>query len=470
MNTIKIENIGPIHHLSIPLPDGGGVVVLRGRNGVGKTHALEAVDALISGSGRPPCRDGAAKGRVEGCGVTLTIGRSQRRTGEAEVQSLEGRLDITQLVDPPIQDPEAADARRIKALIQLSGQQATLADFVAQAPAAAGLGPLAADDPVVLAGRIKRALEAEARRHEQQAEKEHIAAEAEQRQAGEWKPEQLAISVEQAQVELTRALSRLAELDRQAQLAAETQWRVLRAQELLNAMRKEAGREPTQIEDELEFVTRDIAQLEKALAAARERRAQLARELREAQERTGRIAELERQLADVVPAVDPAEMASAKQAVAQAQEQYDQAVRVAQSWQHARQADVHRQAARQHEQQAEQLREQAQATDVVLTEMVGRITSRLRVEAGRLVTNTERGTELFSDLSTGEKWRLALEIAVGQVGRGGLLTIPQEAWEGLDPINREEVARMAAEVGVVLITAEPSESSELETVILEGQS
>ncbi|MCX7671668.1 MAG: ATP-binding protein, partial [Anaerolineae bacterium] len=204
--TIQIENVGPIERLSIPLPE-AGVVVLRGRNGCGKSHALDAVDALVTGRGRPPCRDGATKGRVAGCGVTLTIGRSQRRSGEAEVQSLEGRLDITQLVEPPIQDPEAADVRRIKALIQLSGRSATVQDFAAMIPDAAGLGLFDADEPVALAGQIKRALEAEARRYEQAAEKERVAAEVQQAQAGEWPPEAMALDVSATQAELSQALA-----------------------------------------------------------------------------------------------------------------------------------------------------------------------------------------------------------------------------------------------------------------------
>jgi ABC-type multidrug transport system ATPase subunit len=106
-------------------------------------------------------------------------------------------------------------------------------------------------------------------------------------------------------------------------------------------------------------------------------------------------------------------------------------------------------------------REAAGAVDQVLSDMVARVTKRLRVEAGRLVCDTDRGAELLSDLSGGERWRLAVEIAAEQVGQGGLVTVPQEAWEGLDPQNRAEVAEIARRVGVVLLTAECSENSEI---------
>ena len=40
---VKIKNIGPISTLSMPVPEGGGVVVLKGRNGSGKGTALDGI-------------------------------------------------------------------------------------------------------------------------------------------------------------------------------------------------------------------------------------------------------------------------------------------------------------------------------------------------------------------------------------------------------------------------------------------
>ncbi len=100
MSTIELTNIGPIEHLVIPVPERGGLCVLRGRNGRGKTKALEAVESALTGRGKLDVRDGALRGEVEAFGVTLKIGRSTRRTGELEVQSLDGRLSPAELVDP----------------------------------------------------------------------------------------------------------------------------------------------------------------------------------------------------------------------------------------------------------------------------------------------------------------------------------------------------------------------------------
>lgn len=78
MSSVVIENVGAVKKVEIPIPEGGGVVVLRGRNGRGKSTALQAVQAAARGTGGLPLRDGSAKGRVEGLGVKLSVGKSTR--------------------------------------------------------------------------------------------------------------------------------------------------------------------------------------------------------------------------------------------------------------------------------------------------------------------------------------------------------------------------------------------------------
>jgi len=107
------------------------------------------------------------------------------------------------------------------------------------------------------------------------------------------------------------------------------------------------------------------------------------------------------------------------------------------------------------------LREAAKGTDDILSDMVGQSGCGLRVEAGRLVCDTVRGSTYYSDLSSGERWTIAIDIAVNAVGNRGVLTIPQEAWEGLDSINRGVIALHAAAVGVVILTAECSVDEEV---------
>ena len=127
--SLIVKNIGPVFELALPVPEQGGLVILRGANGVGKTKTLEAVQALVTGRGSLAARDGQVRGEVVGWGARLSVARSTRRTGELAVTSLEGRMDITELVDPGIRELMAADARRIKALIGLSGVKADPAAY-----------------------------------------------------------------------------------------------------------------------------------------------------------------------------------------------------------------------------------------------------------------------------------------------------------------------------------------------------
>ena len=125
MSTGTLKNIGPLETLTFPIPEAGGVVVFHGRNGSGKSTALRAIDTTVSGKGKVSVRDGTLKGEIDAFGVRVSLARSIRRTGEAEVVSLEGRFSVADLVDPGMKDPDAADAKRIKALVQLSGARPT---------------------------------------------------------------------------------------------------------------------------------------------------------------------------------------------------------------------------------------------------------------------------------------------------------------------------------------------------------
>jgi hypothetical protein len=105
-----------------------------------------------------------------------------------------------------------------------------------------------------------------------------------------------------------------------------------------------------------------------------------------------------------------------------------------------------------------QLREAAKGTDEVLSEVVAKTGSPLRVEAGRLVLATSRGKKtLFAELSDGERWKLALDIAIDAVGNRGYLMIPQWAWGELQPANRRAIAEHLRKRGAVAYTAEAAD-------------
>lgn len=83
------------------------------------------------------------------------------------------------------------------------------------------------------------------------------------------------------------------------------------------------------------------------------------------------------------------------------------------------------------------------------------------------MTGDDRGVTPYAELSAGERWRIALDVAVGALPSHGVLTVPQEAWEGLDPENRRLVAEHVRDRGVVLLTAEASEDDEVTASVFE---
>jgi hypothetical protein len=104
---------------------------------------------------------------------------------------------------------------------------------------------------------------------------------------------------------------------------------------------------------------------------------------------------------------------------------------------------------------ARDARDAATKCDAVLSGLIDSCGTGLFVDGARLRLSTDRGEdELYADLSHGERWRIAIDVCVASVGAAGLIVIPQEAYEGLDPIARRELADHCREVGVTVITAE----------------
>jgi hypothetical protein len=121
-------------------------------------------------------------------------------------------------------------------------------------------------------------------------------------------------------------------------------------------------------------------------------------------------------------------------------------------------ADQEAAKARANAQQADLYRDAAKGVDEIVSRSIAAVAPRgMGVKDGRLVVETDRGMELFSDLSAGERWRLALDVAIDAVGEDGVVPIAQEAWEGLDPQNRIAIAQHARERQVWICTAEADE-------------
>ena len=478
MSEIEIKDVGPISSLTIPVPEGGGVVVLRGGQGVGKTTAIKAVSKTL-GAGKVrdlSTRDGAKRGVLEMGDVRLTVTKARAtRKGELECAELESRLDIAGLVDPGIDDPERADVARIKALVSLAGVAADPTAYHAIVGGQEAFDQLGVDtdtdDPVLLATRVKRALEASARQQEKvkDAEQGHAAACKENFEGVDMTAPSEKGALEQAYHEAREELSRLEERRRMADKDAD---RVKEAESELKRL-KESYDGPTSLLARemhaslvavVEVIKEKIAAAKKELEKLEQERTVLvvkcnaASDKREAAERHWKAIEgWERTLKR--PSIeDPGDEAIAEATIAinKASEAMEEGVRIRDARLHEQRYKEHLAKAKAAEKHAEILRDAARGTDDVLSQALP--SSALRVEGGRIVTETDRSkSELYAELSRGEQWILAIDLACEQLPEDGVLCIPQEAWEGIQPKNKDVIVGHAKLRKVTILTAEATD-------------
>lgn len=478
-NQLVIQNNKGVERLVIPIPAEGGVVVLTGDNGAGKTEALRAVRAALgSKDDRSDLRpsDDHEFGSVKGLGVTIKIGRLNRSSGELTVASLEDTLDISDLVDPGILDHNAADSSRVKALLKVAGAKGDFKLFEEL------LGDTCVIDSAVLKERdlvkqaagVKKAIEAYARTEEGAAE--------------------VAATDSLAQMKLCDGVDLSAESDEaklQAEYKAAVQLDTQIDQRLQAAERaEEAKREAEKClaERTAEYKGPVVADAEVALAAARELETEqhdLVRKLeadliaarseyklrqeqtkaREsafeaAQAHARTIESWREQIAREIPQAPTAdEIDAATERLDKATKAVQQGAIVRRSLEAQAKANELALKSQKHKKLADQWRQKAKAVDEVLSQVIAGLGCPITVgedEKGlRLMVNhVKRGSIYFSELSAGEKWATVIPIAINAVGEDGVFVLPQHAWEGLQPRIREAVISQLHGSRVTMITAQ----------------
>ena len=460
---LTIQDVGAIKRLDFALPEPGGICVFRGRNASGKSTALRAVEALLTGTAVSLTpRDGAALGgKVEGLGVKLTIGRSNRMTGKLSVRAIEGE-DPSALVDPGISDPERADAARIRSLCKLAQVTLDLGVFAEMLGGEPELRSIASVSTLKLGtlpeftAALKRDLQSAARLVETDRDKalgEYeglIAASADIPVDGRWDERELA-------AELERAVSLLAAARANESNAVRRATDAQAAREALGAARttyvgpsvEQARSEAAKAEETAQELTEALARALEHSAAAREsHRLALAHEKAIATwEASVHAAETRIEIPHTVTEAE-ALLAVSREAVAlgsRVRLARDQQARAIGRLNESEKLRV----------KAARVRATADACEGALTEAISKVAPRgLRVRDGRLVVDTVRGETLFGELSHGERWRIALDIAIDALGEGSVLTVAQEAFESLDPENRAAIAEHARSRKTVILTAE----------------
>lgn len=481
---IDIESIGPVDQIHIPIPEGGGVVVLKGPNGAGKTKTLEATEALVSGNARLlSASDGAEAGLIDGFGAVLRVGRTTRKAGELEVVSIVGKFSVADLVDPGFKDPDTCDAARVKALIQLAGKTAEESDFKELFESDDQFKEIVGDElqdlssMVEMAGKVKRQCESAARKLESQAGKKETEG---QGIIDATEPELEGLpegTLEDEQAELTKAIREQSRLEGVLESLEAGKEKRAEAAEQIEKLRENAGdveKLGTVADAKADIVAEaneKVERLKEELATAEADAKEAQREYRQACQKKDDAIQANdeiKKLESILSGGSDESEENIREALETAKQTADELTDKVSALKGAERLRERFANGKALKAEAERLNEQAEAlrdigysTDEVLSQAVSGITTAdLRIERGRLVTETNRGTTEFHELSHGERWKIAIQVAIDIVkkaaeenGKPPLLISPQESWEALDPNNRDSVKEMLTGSGVVLLTA-----------------
>ena len=487
MDSVVVKDIGPIGRVSIPIPEHGGVVVLRGRNGAGKTTCINAASALLGGKELLSKRDGTSVGSIEGFGARLSVNKSTRRSGELEVSSIAGDFDISDLIDPRIKDPAAADKKRIEALLSLTGIKAdsrsfaALADSPEEFDAIAKPESLNTEDIVYMASHIKRDFEAAARNAESQATtSEGHANGLKEATAGIDLTAESDAAILQANLEA--AIAKNAALQADATSAKDKIDAAKQAQANLDAMAKRerksivslvtdeelaaswlaiAKQEHNDAQAALEDLEAKVRQAQAALdqsanrVSAKTSCLEAAKEAREAGEREEALLDGWKQtIAASTETKGPSQkdIELAATTVTSCREAIEIGAAVRKAKEQIASQKQHAANAKTLKAKAERLRQAAKATEDVLSDAIQ--SGLWRISEGRLVVQTARGLEFVHDLSPGIRGRMAIDIVADHVPADMPITVSQEVWEGLDPYNQNAIDTKAKAKGVVVLSAE----------------
>ncbi len=480
---IELKDIGRPKSLRIPIPEDGGIVVLTGPNGAGKSTTLDAIQEAVTDPDkkRSKPRDGVATGSLTGCGITMRVGRKITRSGELQVETLDGgRLSIADLVSPPFKGAEEADGRRIKALVQLAGVEADPMLFAGLLPNfrdVVDVNDLDDSDILKMADQIKRKIESEARNAEGRRDIEkQRALSCEEAAAGipfdvEADAGKLQLALEDAVRQGQELISKAREAKARNADIAETRRKIEEATAEKDApslydLKTSADQAFAAVQSGEKTISRlrqELRDFEAELILRRQRHDSIDRELAAAELFHSTLAAWQKTVtAGEMTGPTDEDLAAADEAITAAREAIEagSAARAAKA--KLATAETHRKAEIVAEQQAETFRTAAASVDQVLTDQIATLGCPLRVEAGRLLTDTDRGPTFYAELSDGERWKMAVEIAVKAVGKGGLLVIPQAAYGEIQPRVRRELHESAKGAGVVILTALATDDDEIQ--------
>ncbi len=472
---LTIKNIGTIGHFAAEFPESGLVEIL-GPNGSGKTTAIAVVQSLFGVKTlKLTAKDRTLRGEAEGFGKRLTVSTAVRDSGEATC----GYIDEDNLIGVAVTgdgllDPAKADARRIKAIIQLAkieSDPSIYYDLVGGQEEFEKLIDLKGEslDPVQLGDKLKRKLDEQALDLERQAERKrgeekgHRDAAGELDLTAEHDSDKLQAALETAVANEQRVKTQITAYDNAVQGATTAKADLDRliseytGKPLETAKSEEA--EFQKVTDEAKTLVDDLVQ---QLADARAHYANCTASLSEsivvrkaAEQHDRSVDTLRRTIANSLPEQPtPEQLTLAQQQVRAARDASEQGVRIRDAKAELLKADRAKEAAADLAEEAERLRNAAKQTGEMLNGLLAKTGANIRVDGGRLVTDTaKRGETNFHDLSDGERIKLIVDIAFATAGDAKIIALDQRFFEGLDPDNREMIDTEARARGILALGA-----------------
>lgn len=469
---LELENAGPIQGtFAIDVSQGPGLYVLTGSKGSGKSTVLKSLELLRGCDTTITIHDGELSGHVSGFGVVRPLGARKRAKGEFELETL-GDVSFADFVHPQGKTAETRDKQCIQALVALTGVKADPAVYYPLTYGKDGydrLGIKFTDDPILLASRVKEALDAIRRKLETTADVEQGNADQIERQAGEY-PKDASDDVEAA-LAVRDAAKQLADrIYEQASQAVERMKVHQQAQQQLDAAKTSytgpdsanALASADAADQAAQTAGARVDELEKLLIEARENlkasrvAAGTAKETyRQALHHEETIATWQAQL-DSAPLPAPTDKQRVKAAaeLASANAAHEQAVKVREARQRLAEAAKHKAAAAEARKKAEKVK--AAAAEVFPT-LAGQLkTTRIKVESVEdqvrlTVQHPKRGKVFFNgdgDLSEGERIMVAIDELLPRVGSPGIFDVPQEVFQGVQPADRVTIHAYAKEHGI----------------------
>lgn len=475
---VDVKNIGPIKHLQFELPEGGGVLVARGTHGAGKSTLVKAVGARLGGdtSGLTPT-DGTRKGELtmrfdpDGPVAKLTVRASGRRTtGELVVSSLEGRFDISQLIDPGIKDHEACELARVKALVNLIGTvQLSPAELLESVGVPNEFVPEIAeglpnhDGAIGLVAATKRELEKRAREWEKRAALVEQTVQSIIKRIGGYGALVGTFTIDQSQQMLDDISRREVSWRVEHELWAKQKIAIDQAKELLNTL-PECEDVPAlearcaEGDKMVTAKTREVWQLRELLAKADEELATALQRQKDNAERLKDAVTLRQKREAVLEVIKPLDDEPQRPNFEFAYAKANEAMQLAVKRKELDDLHATRVAEEKNFKMTTSIaRAWREAAKSCWSELFSRLKDNLglRVHEDQLVLSTDRSEiEPYHELSRGERALVAIDVAVVSCKPPALLTLSQELWDGMNDDSRRRIAFHCKSRGCWMLTAE----------------